>query len=217
MKRIQTQIVHEILPVGLLQCNCSIIGDTASGECLVIDPGAEIQKIMGLIQSHGLTVKQIVITHGHIDHVAGAMQLKQLTGAPILMNKNDDQQLKLLDIQATWIGVAAPDEVKIDQSMASGDIVKVGSLEATVMHTPGHTEGSCCLHFANEKKLIAGDTLFAGSIGRTDLPGGDFKKIMNSLHYSVLALPDETVVIPGHGPMTSIGRERESNPFLITR
>lgn len=217
MKPVQTQIVHEILPVGPLQCNCSIIGDTASGECLVIDPGAEIQNIVGLIQSHGLRVKQIVITHGHIDHIAGAMQLKKLTGAPILMNKNDDPQLKLLDIQASWIGVAPPGELKIDESISSGDIVKVGSLEATVMHTPGHTEGSCCLHFANENKLIAGDTLFAGSIGRTDLPGGDFKKIMNSLHQSLLALPDETVVVPGHGAVTSIGKERKTNPFLITR
>jgi hydroxyacylglutathione hydrolase len=211
----QNQIVHEILPVGPLQCNCSILGDTASRECMVIDPGAEIQKIMALVHEHGLTVKQIVVTHGHIDHVAGAMQLKKLTGAPILMNKNDDQQLKLLEMQAAWIGIQAPGDVKIDESISTGDTVKAGSLEATVMHTPGHTEGSTCLHFTREKKLIAGDTLFAGSIGRTDLPGGSFEKIMKSLHQTVLSLPDDTVVIPGHGPVTSIGEERESNPFLV--
>jgi hydroxyacylglutathione hydrolase len=213
----QNQIVHEILPVGLLQCNCSIIGDTSSGECMVIDPGSEIEKIMSIVRERAFTVKQIVVTHGHIDHVAGAMQLKKLTGAPILMNKNDDQQLKLLDIQATWIGVPTPGEVTIDQSISSGDTVKAGNLEATVMHTPGHTEGSTCLHFSAEKKLIAGDTLFAGSIGRTDLPGGSFDKILKSLHHTVLALPDETVVIPGHGPVTSIGEERETNPFLVRK
>lgn len=213
----QKQIVHEILTVGVLQCNCSILGDTASGECMVIDPGAEIEKITALIEKHGLKVKQIVITHGHIDHVAGAMQLKRLTRAPILMNKNDQQQLALLEMQAAWIGVRAPGEVTIDQSIASGDVVKAGTLEGLVMHTPGHTEGSSCVYFAGEKKLIAGDTLFAGSIGRTDLPGGSFEKIIRSLHQTVLALPDETVVIPGHGPMTSIGQERETNPFLIPK
>jgi glyoxylase-like metal-dependent hydrolase (beta-lactamase superfamily II) len=213
----KTQIIHEILPVGVLQCNCSIIGDTANGECMVIDPGAEVERIAEIIEQHNLKVKQIVITHGHIDHVAGAMRLKQLTGAPILMNKNDNEQLKLLDIQAAWIGLTAPGKVQIDASIGSGDVVKAGGLEASVMHTPGHTEGSSCLYFEREKKLIAGDTLFAGSIGRTDLPGGDFKKILDSLHNLVLSLPDDTQVIPGHGPLTSIGRERETNPFLVSK
>lgn len=217
MKLAENQIVHEILPVGPLQCNCSILGDTSSGECMVIDPGAEIEKITALLEKHRLRVKQIVITHGHIDHIAGAMQLKRLTGAPILMNKNDQQQLKLLDIQAAWIGVPTPGEVTIDQSISSGDTVAAGNVQGQVMHTPGHTEGSSCLYFAREKKLIAGDTLFAGSIGRTDLPGGSFDKIIRSLHQTVLALPDETVVIPGHGPVTSIGQERETNPFLIAK
>jgi hydroxyacylglutathione hydrolase len=213
----QKQIVHEILPVGPLQCNCSILGDSSSGECMVIDPGAEIEKITALLEKHRLKVTQIVITHGHIDHVAGAMQLKRLTGAPILMNKSDQQQLKLLDIQATWIGVPTPGEVIIDQSIVTGDMVTAGNLQGQVIHTPGHTEGSSCLYFESEKKLVAGDTLFAGSIGRTDLPGGSFEKIIRSLHHTVLALPDETVVIPGHGPITSIGQERESNPFLVRK
>jgi glyoxylase-like metal-dependent hydrolase (beta-lactamase superfamily II) len=123
--------------------------------------------------------------------------------------------LKMLDVQATWIGVAPPGPVLVDQTIGDADKVRAGSLEATVLHTPGHTEGSVCLFFEEERRLIAGDTLFAGSIGRTDLPGGDYKKIMSSLHSRVLALPDDTIVIPGHGPSTTIGEERENNPFLI--
>jgi len=207
-------MIHEIIPVGPLQCNCSVIGDEGTREGMVIDPGDEINGIMALVQKHGLTVKQIVITHAHIDHVGGAMKLRQLTGAPILLNQNDYALLKMLDVQATWVGMATPDKVEIDQALAEGDKLRAGSLEAAVLHTPGHTEGSVCLYFPAQQKLIAGDTLFAGSIGRTDLPGGSFQKIMSSLHQRVLALPDETLVVPGHGPLTMIGDERESNPFL---
>jgi glyoxylase-like metal-dependent hydrolase (beta-lactamase superfamily II) len=123
----------------------------------------------------------------------------------------------MLDVQAAWIGMKDPGKVEIDRSIGEGDALHVGSLAADVIHTPGHTEGSVCLYFPTEKKLIAGDTLFAGSIGRTDLPGGSMQKIIKSLHDKVLALPDETLVVPGHGPLTTIGEERESNPFLIKR
>ena len=210
-------MIHEILPVGPLQCNCSVIGDESTREGLVIDPGDNIEDVVSIVRKHNLQIKQIVVTHAHIDHVGGAMKLRAATGAPILLNQNDYALLKMLDAQAAWIGVAPPGKVEIDHSVAQADSIKTGSLSADVIHTPGHTEGSICLYFPAEKKLIAGDTLFAGSIGRTDLPGGSFEKIIRSLHDKVLELPDDTVVIPGHGPLTTIGDERQSNPFLVAK
>jgi glyoxylase-like metal-dependent hydrolase (beta-lactamase superfamily II) len=143
------------------------------------------------------------------------MKLRAATGAPILLNQNDYALLKMLDAQAAWLGMRSPGEVEIDRSVSTGESVTAGSLKADILHTPGHTEGSICLYFPAEQKLIAGDTLFAGSIGRTDLPGGSMQKILRSLHNTVLTLPDETVVVPGHGPLTTIGDERETNPFLV--
>jgi glyoxylase-like metal-dependent hydrolase (beta-lactamase superfamily II) len=207
-------MIHEILPVGPLQCNCSIVGDENSREAMIIDPGDDIDAVMEIVARHQLQVKQIVVTHAHIDHVGGAMKLKQLTGAPILLNQNDSDLLRMMDTQAAWLGMRPPGKVAIDQSIGSGDTVKAGAVEGQVLYTPGHTEGSICLYFEAEKRLFAGDTLFAGSIGRTDLPGGSYDKIIHSLHESVLTLPDETVVVPGHGSLTTIGEERETNPFL---
>ncbi|MBZ5648774.1 MAG: MBL fold metallo-hydrolase [Acidobacteriia bacterium] len=210
-------MIHEILAVGPLQCNCSVIGDEGTREAIVIDPGDDVDDVMELVRRHRLTVKQIVITHAHIDHVGGAMKLKRLTGAPILLNQNDYALLKMLDVQAAWTGMRPPGPVAIDQPIADADPVRAGMLSGTFLHTPGHTEGSVCLYFPAEKMLFAGDTLFAGSIGRTDLPGGSFDKIMASLHGPVLSLPDDTIVVPGHGPLTTIGNERETNPFLLRR
>src|ERR1041384_712861 len=207
-------MIHEILPVGPLQCNCSVIGDDVSHEAIVIDPGDDIEDVLAIVRKHKLQVKHIVITHAHIDHVGGAMKMRAATGAPILLNQNDYALLKMLDEQAAWIGMDSPGKVDIDQSVGQADTIKAGSLVADVIHTPGHTEGSVCLYFPTEKKLIAGDTLFAGSVGRTDLPGGSMQKILRSLQDKVLALPDETIVVPGHGPLTTIWEERESNPFL---
>ena len=207
-------MIHKIFPVGPLQCNCSIIGDEQTHEAMVIDPGDQIEGILEILRQEKLMLKQIVITHAHIDHVGGAMKLKAATGAPILMNQSDYALLKMLDMQAAWVGMRPPGEVQVDEAVSHGRMLKIGEISSNVIHTPGHTEGSICLYFPEEKKLIAGDTLFAGSIGRTDLPGGSMDKIMRSLHTQVLALPDETEVVPGHGPVTTIGEERETNPFL---
>ena len=210
-------MIHEVIAVGPLQCNCSIIGDEKTREAIVADPGDDIADIIEILQKHQLTVKHIVITHGHIDHVGGAMKLKAVTGAPIHMNFGDEQQIKLLPMQAAWLGMEAPGKVEIDVNAKEQTKVAAGDIEGTVIYTPGHTEGSTCIYFPKEKTLIAGDTLFAGSIGRTDLPGGNMEKIMSSLHTKLMALPDEIVVIPGHGPATTIGDERETNPFITDK
>lgn len=209
-------MIHEIFPVGPLQCNCSVIGDEQTLEAMVIDPGADIEDVLAIVRLHELQVKQIVVTHAHIDHIGGAMKLKVATGAPIFLNQNDGMLLRMLDVQAGWIGMAPPGEVIVDADLKEGDVIRAGALEGVVIHTPGHTEGSVCLYLAADKKLLAGDTLFAGSIGRTDLPGGSMEKIMQSLHGKVMSLPDNTIVVPGHGPLTTIGDERETNPFLVS-
>jgi glyoxylase-like metal-dependent hydrolase (beta-lactamase superfamily II) len=207
-------MIHEILPVGLLQCNCSIFGDEQSREALVVDPGDEIERILEIVREHGLTVKAIVITHAHIDHIGGAEKLKQATGAPVYMNRNDAELQKMLDVQASWLGQEEPPRVEIDCDARDGDKLQVGTTDFHVLHTPGHTQGSVSLWIPSEGKLVAGDTLFLGSIGRTDLPGGDGRKIIRSIHDKLLPLPPETVVIPGHGENTTIGREKQFNPFL---
>jgi glyoxylase-like metal-dependent hydrolase (beta-lactamase superfamily II) len=210
-------MIHEILPVGALQCNCSILGDEASGEAIVIDPGDDIPRIMAILQRHKLTVKQILITHAHIDHIAGAARLKRLTGAPILYNPRDLPLVKMMDIQAGWLGVETPEVAAPDDSLDQGRIVEIAGLSGEILHTPGHTQGSVCLYLPEKNLLLAGDTLFAGSVGRTDLPGGDGPTLIRSIHDQLLPLPDSTVVVPGHGPNTTIGKERASNPFLIVR
>jgi hydroxyacylglutathione hydrolase len=222
--------IHEILPVGVLQCNCHIIGDPETREALVIDPGDDSERILDVIKRRKLRVSGIIVTHSHIDHVGGLTRLHQATGAPVQMHADDLELYRILDAQAAWIGWKAPDKVEVDDLLKEGDAVHWGSFEARVLHTPGHSRGSICLYMPpdtpqasavtarpNETqpgRLFAGDTLFAGSIGRTDLWGGSYEQIMRSLKGKVLELPDETIVYPGHGESTTIGRERETNPFL---
>jgi hydroxyacylglutathione hydrolase len=210
-------MILESFPVGPLQCNCTLLGDEEAGEAIVIDPGDEISRIHRRIGELGLKLKQILITHAHIDHIGGAIKLKRLTGAPILFNENDMPLLKMMDEQAGWIGVPTPEVAPPDSSLTEGLTVGLDRYPAQVLHTPGHTQGSVCLHFAPLNLVVAGDTLFAGSIGRTDLPGGDGRQIIDSIKTRLMPLPDETRVIPGHGPDTTIGMEREQNPFLRWR
>jgi glyoxylase-like metal-dependent hydrolase (beta-lactamase superfamily II) len=207
-------MIHEILTVGMLACNCSVFGDEQTREAIVVDPGDDIGRVLDVIARHGLRVKAIVITHAHIDHIGGAAKLKQASGAPVYMNGNDAELQKMMDMQAAWLGVPTPDAVEIDTAAKDGDRLAIGATEFLVLHTPGHTQGSISLWIPSEKKLVAGDTLFRDSIGRTDLPGGDGRQILQSIHDKLLTLPEETVVIPGHGENTSIGREKEFNDFL---
>ena len=207
-------MVHVILPVGLLQCNCSIFGDEQSREAIVIDPGDEIERITEVLDRYQLKVKAIVITHAHIDHVAGAHKLRALTGAPVYMNESDRELLNALDVQAGWLGMATPQRTEVDSAANDGTVLRLGNADFQVMHTPGHTQGSLSIWIPSEEKLVAGDTLFRDSIGRTDLPGGNSRQLLTSIKTRLLDLPEQTVVIPGHGPNTTLGREKEQNPFL---
>ena len=206
-------MILEILPVGALQANCSVVGDEASKEALVADPGGDMKRIQATVERHGLRVTTIVLTHAHLDHVGAAMELKRATGARLLMSPNDLRLLEALPEQAQWLGMRDPGEMVLDGELKADDVLKVGTMEAKIMATPGHTEGSVCLYFAKEKLLIAGDLLFAGSIGRTDLPGGSTEKILHSLA-EVAKLPDDVNVVTGHGPATTIGEEKRGNPYL---
>jgi glyoxylase-like metal-dependent hydrolase (beta-lactamase superfamily II) len=261
-------LIHITIPVGILQCNCSIIGDPVTREALVVDPGDEVTRILDLIGRHRLTVKAIVSTHAHIDHVGGLSKLHLYTGAPVLMHRDDLPLYQAMEMQAAFLGVQTPELIEIDQLLKEGDSLRWGSFEAQVIHTPGHTPGSVSLYLPHDAgkvtaadavkkitvkneageeiaiadllkkpagpedlgeipvpeesekiavrapQLFSGDTLFAGSIGRTDLWGGSMHQIMESLRTKLMHLPDDTIVFPGHGSVTTIGQERHLNPFL---
>ncbi len=207
-------MIRETFPVGLLGCNCSILGDEATRQAIVVDPGYDVPHIVALLAKHKLTVKKILVTHAHIDHIASAIQLKELTGAPILYSQADLPLVAMMDMQAGMFGLPVPKVEPPDHSPADGEAVEVGDLQGTVLYTPGHSEGSLCLYVPDEHLLLAGDTLFRGGVGRTDFPGGNMSKLLGSIHDRLLTLPDDTLVVPGHGPLTTIGTERETNPFL---
>jgi hydroxyacylglutathione hydrolase len=207
-------IIHEVLPVGMLGCNCSILGDESTREAIVVDPGDDVSDIIAILDRHQLAVKMIVITHAHIDHIGGAEKLRVHTGAPVYMHEADKMLSDNLAVQAAWLGVETPKDPGIDTPAHEGDVIRAGAVEAHVLHTPGHTPGSISLYLPLERKLIAGDTLFHSSIGRTDLPGGDTAQIMRSIRGRLYTLPAETIVFPGHGETTTIGREKRSNPFV---
>lgn len=242
-------LIHEILPVGMLQCNCHILGDPWTREAIVIDPGDDAERILEVIDRHHLKVAAILITHTHIDHVVGLHRVHAATGAPVYVHSEDLSLYRMLAAQATWLGWKTPEVVKVDQLLREGDVLRWGGFEAHILHTPGHTPGSICIYMPTDVpvelpseshsavpeagpasvragtsakqpqssgtgRLFAGDTLFAGSIGRTDLWGGSFQEIIRSLKGKLLELPDNTLVFPGHGGQTTIGEERAGNPFL---
>ncbi len=210
-------MIHEMLRVGPLGCNCSIFGDEETREGMVVDPGDNISGILALLAKHNLKLKAIFVTHAHIDHIGGAEKLKAATGAPVYMNVADQGLYDHLDLQAAWLGMPTPSKTQIDVDAKEGSSLTIGDTAFHVIHTPGHTQGSSCLWIPGQNKLIAGDVLFRDSIGRTDLPGGSTRQMMDSLQTKVMELPDEAVVIPGHGEITTIGRERQFNPFLQSR
>lgn len=257
-KAMPRELIHEIIPVGLLQCNCSILGDPETRDAVVIDPGDEVDRILAILQKHRLKTRAIVSTHTHIDHVGGLASLYRATKAPVLIHVDDLELYRNLDVQAQWIGLPTPETTDIKDFVKEGDTVRWGDFVARVLHTPGHTPGSICLvvdsansagggsnqtargheqlsaesasatgaaqHSAPDShthrlaestaRLIAGDTLFQGSIGRTDLWGGSYPQIIKSINEKLIVLPEEIVVYPGHGEITTIGAEREMNPFL---
>ncbi len=207
-------MIHEVIPVGPLQCNCSIFGDETTHEAIVIDPGDNIPQILAILTKHALKVKDIIITHAHIDHIGGAAKLKAATGAPVHMNANDAPLYADIDTQAAWLGMDQPERTEIDVNAQDGQTLKLAGTDFHILHTPGHTQGSLSVWIPEENKLIAGDTLFRDSIGRTDLPGGNTRQILQSIHDKLLLLPETAVVVCGHGPNTTIGREKDRNPFL---
>jgi len=207
-------MIHEIIAVGMLQCNCSIFGDETTGEAIVIDPGDDITTIVDILERRQFKVKAIIITHAHIDHIGGAAKLKALTGAPVHMNARDQGLYDNLEMQAGWLGMETPDKTTIDTEARDGDKLRLGEADFHIMHTPGHTQGSISIWIPAENTLVAGDTLFRDSIGRTDLPGGDGKQILRSIQQKLLALPEDAMVVAGHGQSTTIGREKKRNPFL---
>jgi glyoxylase-like metal-dependent hydrolase (beta-lactamase superfamily II) len=209
-------LVVETFPVGLLQCNCTILGDKATGEAIVVDPGDDVAKVEAALKRHGLTCRAIVNTHTHIDHVGGNQALRERTGARVMLHEADLPLYDNLKIQAELLGLGAPPpRSPVDEHIHQGDRVRAGAIDLEVLHTPGHTPGSLCFHLAGGALLFSGDTLFAGSVGRTDLWGGDYDQEIASIRSRLLALPDGTRVIAGHGPLTTIGNERQRNPFLV--
>lgn len=202
----------ETLVVGMIQANCFIVADEATKKAIIIDPGGDAPVIARRVKQQGLDVVAVLATHGHFDHVEGLSGVKAATGAPIMVHPLDLPLIRNMKNQGALFGLNVGDAPPPDRELADGDEIAFGNLTAKVIHTPGHSQGSVC--FLVDGHLFAGDLLFAGSIGRTDLAGGDYDTLISSVEKKIFTLPQETVVHPGHGPDTSVGREKRTNPFF---
>ncbi|MGR4064599.1 MAG: MBL fold metallo-hydrolase [Vulcanimicrobiaceae bacterium] len=214
-------MIFETFPVGALSCNCTIVGDEASGDAIVVDGGDGVDEVVARLKKHGLRATLLLHTHAHIDHIREVGRLRELTQARALLHPADIPLYQTLPLQAGWIGLpSAPPVVKLDGDLAQGDRIAIGDgISFDVLHTPGHTPGSVCFAVAQNgaapvPTLLTGDTLFAGSIGRWDLGGTSMEDVVASIRGRLLDYPDATAVIPGHGPFTTIGIERRDNPYL---
>ncbi|MGA2192142.1 MAG: MBL fold metallo-hydrolase [Nitrospirota bacterium] len=207
-------MILETVVVGALAVNCYIVGSSSAHEAAAIDPGDDAARIMAAINRHGLKLKYIIFTHGHFDHVGAGKELKEATHAEVLINEKDAELLKNNAVQAALFGMKTKPAPKPDKYLKEGDIIKFGEVELTVIETPGHTRGGISLYSKKDGVVFTGDTLFWGSIGRTDLPGGDYKTIINSLKTKLGRLPDSTRVYPGHGDSTTISFEKQQNPYF---
>ncbi len=211
-------LVVESFPVGPLNCNCSIIGCKETGEAAVIDAGGDVDLIIAAAEKHGLKIKYLLHTHAHFDHVLGSREVKEKTGAEICLHEGDQWLYDNLLKQCSLFGFSATDPLPVDRYLADEEEVKFGNLKASVIHTPGHTPGSLCFSVEDkESVLFAGDTLFRGGIGRTDLWGGSFEEIIDSISNRLYKLDDSTRVVTGHGPDTSIWNEKRDNPFVSAK
>jgi hydroxyacylglutathione hydrolase len=209
--------VLETFPVGPLACNCTIVADEGTREAIVVDGGDGVNEVMARLKDRDLTARLLIHTHAHIDHIGDLGRLRKLTGARGLLHPDDLPLYRNLPLQARWIGLdAAPPVVPLDGGLADGDVLHAGTVRIGVLHTPGHTPGSVCFAVGENGSttLLTGDTLFAGSIGRWDLGGTSMEDIVRSIHSKLMGFADATPVIPGHGPFTTIGAERATNPYL---
>lgn len=206
-------MIVRTLPVGPLQANCYIVGCQESLQAAVIDPGGDVERILAALEKDGLQVAAIINTHCHFDHVGGNNQLKTATNADLMIHKLDLPALEHLAQSAAAWGMRAESSPTPDRFLEDGDSIEIGNIELSVIHTPGHSPGGICLYVKNENALFVGDTLFAGSIGRTDLPGGDYDTLIRNIQTKLFALPDETMVYNGHMQSTTIGQEKRFNPF----
>jgi glyoxylase-like metal-dependent hydrolase (beta-lactamase superfamily II) len=200
------------ITAGPLGVNCYLIGCENTRAGAVIDPGDDAPVILNAIQLLNLDIKYILLTHGHVDHLAHLMKLKDKINAEFLMHQEDAFLLKGLFAQALMFGLPNPGNPKPDRFVTDGEEIVLGELIIKVLHTPGHSPGS--ITFQVEDKLFVGDLIFSGSIGRTDLPKGDYQTLIDSVQTKIFTLPDETIIYPGHGPETTVGQEKATNPFF---